>query len=78
VRPGAKPEEFHAREAGLLLGALLKAAGVAGSGGEAKHLVLSGAVRVNGDVEVRRGRRLAGGDVVTVRGRTIRVLPPQG
>jgi ribosome-associated protein len=73
-RPGAKPEEFHARGEALLLGQLLKAAHVAGSGGEAKHLVGSGEVFVNGAVETRRGRRLHLGDLVTVRGRTIRVV----
>jgi ribosome-associated protein len=36
------------------------------SGGEAKVLVQSGEVRVNGEVETRRGRRLRAGDVVEV------------
>ena len=58
----------------LVLGQLLKAAGLAGSGGEAKHLVQSGSVRVNGEVEVRRGRRLQPGDLVTASGRTVRVV----
>ena len=33
-------------------------------GGEAKDLILSGAVCVNGEVETRRGKKLRGGDTV--------------
>jgi ribosome-associated protein len=73
-RPGRKPEEFRAQGEGILLGQLVKALGLASSGGEAKHLVASGAVSVNGAVETRRGRHLVAGDVVSARGRTIRVV----
>jgi ribosome-associated protein len=56
------------------LGALLKLAGICDSGGEAKHLVQSGAVRVDGQVEIRRGKKLPAGSRVEARGRTILVL----
>lgn len=46
----------------------LKLAQVVSSGGQAKHLIRSGAVIVNGDTEQRRGRQLRPGDVVTVDG----------
>lgn len=49
-----------------MLGALLKWAGIAATGGEAKTLVRSGMVRVNGVIERRRGRRVFPGDVVEV------------
>ncbi len=52
--------------AGLSLGQALKAANVVGSGGEAKVLIQTGEVTVNGEVETRRGRRLQRGDVVEV------------
>ena len=52
--------------AGLNLGQTLKAANVAGTGGEAKVLIQTGEVTVNGEVEVRRGRKLESGDVVEV------------
>ena len=52
--------------AGLSLGQALKAANVVGSGGEAKVLIQTGEVAVNGEVETRRGRRLQRGDVVEV------------
>ena len=51
---------------GITLGQALKAANLVGSGGEAKVLVQTGEVRVNGEVETRRGRKLKEGDVVEV------------
>ncbi len=53
--------------ANIKLDQFLKLKGVVRSGGEAKHLIRSGAVQVNGQVETRRGRKLAPGDVVRVR-----------
>jgi ribosome-associated protein len=47
---------------------LLKSAGLAESGGMAKQLVADGLVRVNGQVETRKRRRLACGDAVEVEG----------
>ncbi len=46
----------------ITLAQALKAAGLAGSGGQAKHLVRSGTVRVNDNVETRPGRELVAGD----------------
>ncbi len=57
----------------IRLGQLLKLAGIAGIGGEARELVQEGAVRVNGEVELRRGRKLRRGDTVTAEGETVRV-----
>ena len=51
---------------GITLGQALKAANVVGSGGEAKVLIQTGEVRVNGEVETRRGLKLREGDVVEV------------
>ena len=51
---------------GTTLGRALKAAGLVGTGGEAKVLIQAGEVNVNGDVETRRGRKLEEGDVVEV------------
>ena len=59
------------RDPSIELGALLKFAGVCESGGEAKHFVQSGSARVNGQVEVHRGRKLVVGDRVEARGKTI-------
>jgi ribosome-associated protein len=51
---------------GTTLGQALKAAGLVGSGGEAKVLIQAGEILVNGEVETRRGRKLGAGDVVEV------------
>lgn len=58
----------------VTLGQLLKVAGVARSGGAAKHLVRTGKVRVNGAVETRRGRKMSPGDVVEVEGQELIVV----
>jgi ribosome-associated protein len=50
----------------ITLDALLKATGLAGSGGEAKMLILDGQVQVNGSPETRRGRKLRAGDEVVL------------
>jgi ribosome-associated protein len=50
----------------ITLGQALKASDLVGSGGEAKVLIQTGEVLVNGEVETRRGRKLVPGDVVEV------------
>lgn len=52
----------------ITLGALLKLANIAATGGEAKWLISEGRVKVNGQIEVRRGRKLYAGDRVEVAG----------
>lgn len=48
----------------IRLGQFLKFAGIADSGAEARALLDSGAVTVNGEPETRRGRQLHRGDLV--------------
>jgi ribosome-associated protein len=69
-------DSFHAREGTIRLGQLLKAAGLVDSGGEAKAVLASGSVTVNGEVETRRGRQLHPGDVVTLGDASVRLSPP--
>jgi ribosome-associated protein len=47
-------------------------------GVEATELIKNGLVKVNGDIDDRRGRQLHHGDTVTVNGRTVRILTPAG
>lgn len=65
--------EVTAGDRGLRLGQLLKLVDAVDTGGGARALLGSGAVRVNGEVETRRGRQLAPGDVVEVSGETVTV-----
>jgi len=50
----------------IALGAFLKLANAAQSGGEAKSLIQQGAVRVNGQIELRRRRQLSPGDTISL------------
>jgi ribosome-associated protein len=50
----------------IRLGQLLKLAGAASDGADAKALIASGRVTVNGAPELRRGRQLHPGDIVRV------------
>ena len=68
--------EIEVRDESIRLGQLLKLAGIAGTGGEAKALLADGAVTVNGEAEARRGRQLRTGDVVTVGDEALRVVGP--
>lgn len=52
----------------ITLAQAVKAAGFAGSGGQAKHLVRSGVVTVNGTPETQPGKKLAAGDRFVVDG----------
>ena len=58
---------------GITLGQALKAANVTGTGGEAKVLIQAGEVRINGEVETRRGRKLKKGDLVEVGDRKLEI-----
>ena len=58
----------------IRLGQLLKLAGLADSGADAKALLGDGAVTVNGEPEERRGRQLHPGDVVLTRDQRLDVV----
>ncbi len=61
------------RDESIRLGQFLKLADLVDTGADAKGLLTSGLVRVNGDVESRRGRQLVAGDVVECAGRRVTV-----
>ncbi len=58
----------------IKLDQFLKLAQFVESGGQAKQVIRAGYVRVNGEVETRRGRKLRHGDVVNVDGDEIQVI----
>lgn len=59
-------EEIKITTEFIKLDALLKFASLAGSGGEAKMLILDGQVMVNGEVCTMRGKKIRPGDVVSL------------
>jgi len=63
--------EIAIRDGVIRLGQLLKLAGIADSGTDAKELLAAGAVRVNGEPEARRGRQLRPGDRVEADGEAL-------
>jgi ribosome-associated protein len=67
------PRDIPIRGDVIRLGELLKLAGVVGTGGEAKALLASAPVTVNGEPESRRGRQLHPGDEVRVGDEVLRV-----
>jgi ribosome-associated protein len=58
----------------IRLGQLLKMANLVATGGEAKLRIQEGEVKVNGQVEVRRGRQLRAGDLVEIGGTMVKVI----
>ena len=62
-------EEIVLREDYIKLGQALKLAGLVDSGVDAKFVIQDGLVKVNGTVEVQRGKKLVSGDVVSYNGK---------
>ena len=58
----------------IKLGQLLKKADMVSSGVDAKMAIEEGQVLVNGETELRRGRKLYDGDQVTFSGETVKVI----
>ncbi len=65
--------EFKIRDEFIKLGQALKAAGLVENGAEAKEAVQAGEVKVNGEVDFRRGRKCVPGDVIEFRGETVNI-----
>ena len=66
-------ETIKLREEYIKLGQALKAAGLVESGVEAKEVIVDGLVKVKGETDTRRGRKLYAGDIVTFDGEEIRI-----
>ena len=67
-------QEIKLRDEFIKLGQALKAAGLVGSGVDAKLVIQDGLVKVNGETEVQRGKKFYDGDMVTFEGETIRIV----
>lgn len=66
-------ETLRLRDDYIKLGQALKAAGLVESGVDAKYAVQGGKVRVNGQTETQRGKKLVAGDIVEYKGESIRI-----
>ena len=66
-------ETLKLRDDFIRLGQALKAAGLAQSGVDAKFAIKDGLVKVNGEVEIQRGKKLHEGDIVEFNGNQIKI-----
>lgn len=67
-------KEVTIRDEYIKLEQALKLCGACGSGSEAKYEVQDGHVSVNGETELRRGRKLRNGDIIEYDGDTYKVI----
>jgi len=65
--------EIQIRDDFIKLGQALKLAGVVENGAEAKSVIMDGLVKVNGEVDTRRGRKIYRNDTIFYDGQEIRV-----
>ncbi|MFW6775639.1 RNA-binding S4 domain-containing protein [Nocardioides sp. CPCC 205120] len=70
----SEPFDVPVRDGSIRLGQFLKLANLVESGAQAKPVIAEGRVRVNGEVELRRGRQLTTGDVVSLEGQSARAV----
>lgn len=67
-------QEITIHDEYIKLGQALKLATLVSSGVEAKILIQDGLVRVNGEVDLRRGRKLYPGDIFELEGNEVKVV----
>ena len=67
-------QTYRIRDEFIKLGQALKLAGVVEDGVEAKFVIQDGLVKVNGEVDERRGRKVYEGDVISFNGQDIKVI----
>lgn len=65
------PKTILVREEPIELCQLLKFSGLADTGGEAKYIISEGLVRLNGEVETRKRKKVMAGDRVTYADQTL-------
>ena len=61
-------EKVYFRDEYVTLNQFLKIAGVVNTGGEGKEMIISGQVCVNGETELRRGKKIRKGDKIRILG----------
>ncbi len=66
-------EIIKIRDDFIKLGQAMKLAGLAESGVDAKIKIQEGFVKVNGEVEVQRGKKIHPGDIITFDGQQVKV-----
>lgn len=65
--------EIEIRDEFIKLGQAMKVAGLVSSGVEAKFVIQDGQVKVNGEVDTRRGKKLYSGDTFEFNGEVVTI-----
>lgn len=58
----------------IKLDQFLKMVNIAGSGGQAKIMIISEEVKVNGEIEIQRGKKLRSGDTIEVENKKFQII----
>ena len=66
-------EIIYIRDEFIKLGQALKLAGLVYSGTDAKEFINDGLVKVNGEIETRRGKKLVPGDIISFEGNDVKI-----
>lgn len=74
LKEGEKMEAIQINDEFIKLGQAMKLAGMVDSGVDAKFLIQDGQVKVNGEVDTRRGRKLYPQDVFEYQGQEVTVI----
>ena len=67
-------ETVSIRDAFIKLGQALKLAGLVSNGVDAKIVIQDGEVKLNGEVETRRGKKVYNGDVIEFNGSQVKIV----
>lgn len=66
-------EIIYIRDEFIKLGQALKLAGLVYSGTDAKEFINDGLVKVNGEIETRRGKKIVPGDIISFEGNDVKI-----
>jgi len=70
--------EFYLKDEFIKLGQVLKASGLWESGVDAKYDIINGEVKVNGETEFQRGKKIYPGDVIEYHGSSLVIKKKEG
>lgn len=69
-----KMDTIRIRDEFIKLGQAMKLAGLVEEGAEAKAVIQDGRVKVNGETDTRRGRKLVEGDIFSFEGKDVKIV----
>jgi len=67
--------EIKIKDDFIKLGQAIKLANLVQDGVEAKYVIQDGLVKVNGEVDLRRGKKLCKGDIFSFEGTDVKIVP---